>query len=282
MTEPAELDLTTKSRGLAGSVSPVTRARLKEIAYPIGTLLLVLLVWEAIVRVFEIPHYVLPTPSGIVSEGIRNAPLITPHYGVTFYEATLGLLAAIIIGIPAGMVLSYSQFLRRSFYPLFVFLDEIPKVAFAPLLVTWFGFGLEPKMILTFIICFFPIFLNSMAGFSSIEEEYINLGRSAGAREWEMFWKIRLPSAMPKIFVGLKLAAATAMTGAVVSEFLAADRGLGLFLQKSLAQLNMELGFATIFAMWTIGLLFFYGMTMIESWAIRWHVSKRGDGQELL
>ena len=101
--------------------------------------------------------------------------------------------------------------------------------------------------------------------------------RSAGAREWEMFWKIRLQNALPQIFVGLKLAAAVAMTGAVVSEFLAADRGLGLFLQKALSELNLALGFAAIVAMWTIGIAFYYGMTFIESRLIRWHVSQRRE-----
>jgi len=242
-----------------------------------------LALWEAGVRLFRVPRFVLPPPTSIVVEGLnRSASIITPHFWVTLYEASVGLAAAILIAIPLGLIFSYSTFLRRSFYPLIVFIDEVPKIAFAPLLVTWFGFGLEPKMILTFIVCFFPIFLNSMAGFSAIEEEFINLGRSAGAREWEVFWKIRFQSAMPNVFVGLKMAAASAMTGAVVAEFLAADQGLGLFLQKALSQLNMALGFATIAAMWVIGLAFFYGMTLIESWAIRWHVSRRRGQQEIL
>jgi NitT/TauT family transport system permease protein len=97
-----------------------------------------------------------------------------------------------------------------------------------------------------------------------------------------MFWKIRIHSAMPNVFVGLKMAASSAMTGAVVAEFLAADQGLGLFLQRALSELNMALGFATIVTMWVIGLAFFYGMTLIESWAIRWHVSKRGGRMEIL
>ena len=245
--------------------------------YPVGTALVVLVLWEGLVRLLQVPHYILPPPSEIVHEGITKFSFIAPHYGITLYEATVGFIAAILIGIPLGLLLSYSAFLRRSFYPVFVVIDEVPKVAFAPILVTWFGFGLLPKMVLTFINCFFAIFLNSMAGFSTIQEEYINLGRSAGAREWELFWKIRLHSALPNIFVGLKMAAAVAMTGAVVSEFLAADRGLGLFLQKALSDLNLGLGFATIAAMWTIGMAFFYGMSFIESRLIHWHVSQRGE-----
>lgn len=256
--------------------------RLRELGYPVGATLAMLLIWEAGVRLFHVPRYVLPAPSSVVVQGISRAASIGPHFGITLYEAAVGLITAILAAIPLGLVFSYSSFLRRTLYPIIVFVDEVPKIAFAPLLVTWFGFGLEPKMILTFIVCFFPIFLNSLAGFSSIEEEYINLGRSAGAREWEMFWKIRLHSALPNVFVGLKMAASSAMTGAVVAEFLAADRGLGLFLQKALSELNMALGFATIMAMWVIGLSFFYGMSLIESRAIRWHVSRRRGVTEIL
>jgi NitT/TauT family transport system permease protein len=262
------------------SLSLAERAR--EASYPVGAAVVALALWEVGVRLFKVPRFILPPPTSIVTEGLSRASSITPHFWITSYEATAGLIAAILVAIPLGLTFSYSSFLRRSFYPLFVFIDEVPKIAFAPILITWFGFGLEPKMILTFIVCFFPIFLNSMAGFSAIEEEYINLGRSAGAREWEMFWKIRIHSALPNVFVGLKMAAASAMTGAVVAEFLAADRGLGLFLQKALSQLNMALGVATIVTMWVIGLAFFYGMTLIESWAIRWHVSKRGGRREIL
>lgn len=256
--------------------------RLKEAGYPLGTAVAGVALWELAVRLLRVPRYVLPPPSAVVVQGISRWASMAPHFGITLYEAAIGLGAAIVLAIPLGLVFSYSAFLRHSLFPLIVFIDEVPKIAFAPLLVTWFGFGLEPKMILTFIVCFFPIFLNSMAGFSAIEEEYINLGRSAGAREWEMFWKIRLHSALPHIFVGLKMAAATAMTGAVVAEFLAADRGLGLFLQKALSQLNMALGFASIAAMWVIGLSFYYGMSFLESRAIRWHVSRRRGQQRIL
>jgi NitT/TauT family transport system permease protein len=250
--------------------------QVKVYSYPVGAALVVLALWESAVIAFGVPHYILPAPTAIVQEGIRGISWIAPHYWVTLYEAVVGLVAAIVVAIPFALAVAYSPFLYRSFYPLMVFFDEVPKVAFAPILVTWFGFGLAPKMILTFIICLFPIFLNGVAGFKAISPELTNLGRAAGAREWQMFWKIRLPNALPNLFVGLKIAASAAMVGAVVSEFLAADRGLGFFLQKALSMLNMELGFAVIVAMWTIGIVFFYGMTLLESWGIRWHVSKRG------
>lgn len=261
----------------ARKTRPRVQRLLTAYGYPVGTTVCVLVLWEVLVRTLQVPRYVLPPPSLIVAEGIRGFSAMLPHYWITFYEALVGFACAILVAIPAGLLLSYSPFARRSFYPLLVFVDEIPKVAFAPILITWFGFGLEPKMILTFINCFFPIFLNSMAGFTFIEEEFLNLGRTAGAREWEVFWKIRLPHSLPHVFVGLRMAGAVAMTGAVVSEFLAADRGLGLFLQKALSVLNLGLGFATIFAMWTIGMALFYGMTLLEARVIHWHVSQRRE-----
>jgi len=256
--------------------------RLRQLSYPLGAALAALVIWEVGTRLFQVPLYLLPPPSRVVVEGLSRSEQIGQHFGVTFYEALVGICTAIVAAVPLGLLFSYSPLLRRGFYPMLVFVDEVPKIAFAPLLVTWFGFGLEPKMMLTFIVCFFPIFLNSMAGFSSIGEEVINLGRSAGAREWEIFWKIRVHAALPSIFVGLKMAAASAMTGAVVAEWLAADKGLGLFMQKALSELNMALGLATIVAMWVIGLSFFHGMSLFESRAIHWHVSRRGGPQEIL
>ena len=255
-----------------------TREQLNRYGYPVGAAFLALALWQGIVTIFQVPRYILPAPLAIVQEGIKGASYIAPHFWVTAYEALTGYAVAIAFAIPFALAVSYSAFLYRSFYPLTVFLDEVPKIAVAPLLVTWFGFGLEPKIILVFIMCIFPIFINGVAGFTSIRPEFIDLGRSAGAREWEMFWKIRLPNALPNLFVGLKMAGSGAMVGAVVAEFLAADRGLGFFLQKSLSFMNTGLAFAVIAAMWVIGFSLFFGVTLLESLAIPWHVSKRGVG----
>jgi NitT/TauT family transport system permease protein len=248
-------------------------------SYPVSAALVALLLWEAVVHVFRIPFYILPAPSQVVQQGIEFTPRIASHYWVTLYEALLGYGIAIAIAVPAALLISYSPLLDRTIYPLVVFLDEVPKIAIAPLLITWFGFGIEPKIILTTIISLFPIFINGVAGFKSISDELVNLGRSAGAREWEMFWKIRLPNALPYLFVGLKMSGSAAVIGAVVSEFLAGDKGLGYYLLIVLGNLKMALGFAVIASMATIGLSLFFGMTLIESLTIRWHVSKRSAGR---
>jgi NitT/TauT family transport system permease protein len=253
--------------------------QLRVASYPISAVLVVLAVWQLGVMVFNVPHYILPTPLAIARDGIRSGYMIAPHFWITLYEALVGLAFAILLAVPFTLLVAYSPFMYRSFYPLLVFFDEVPKVAIAPLLVTWFGFGLQPKMILAFIICFFPIFINGVVGFKSISPDLLNLGRCTGAHEWEMFWKIRLPNALPNLFVGLKMAGSGAMVGAVVAEFLAAERGLGFFLQKAASFMRTELGFATIAAMWTIGLALFFGISLIESLTIPWHVSKRGGPQ---
>jgi NitT/TauT family transport system permease protein len=247
----------------------------KGYSYPVGTALALLIVWQAGVVALDVPHYILPAPFSIVQQGIEYAPRIASHFWVTLYEALIGYGLAIVIGISLSLLIAYSSFLNQAIYPLVVFVDEVPKIALAPILITWFGFGVEPKIILTVIICFFPIFINGVAGFRSLSPQLVDLGRSTGACEWDMFWKIRLPNALPYLFVGLKMSGSGAIIGAVISEFLAGDKGLGYYLLIVLGDLRTALGFAVIAAMASVGLSLFYGMTLLESLLIPWHASKR-------
>lgn len=253
--------------------------RLREtfaiVSYPIAAAIVFMIVWEGFIWVSKTPSYLLPAPSAIVQQGIEFAPRIASHYWVTLSEALIGYPIAIVLGIVLAVALAYSSFWQRSFYPLIVFFDEVPKIALAPLLITWFGFGYEPKVILTVVVCFFPIFLNGFAGFKSLDEDFVYLARIAGAGEWETFWKIRFPNALPLLFVGLKMSGSAAIIGAVISEFLAGDKGLGYYLLIVLGDLRNALGFAVIAAMASIGLSLFFGMTLVETLAIPWHTSKR-------
>ena len=238
-----------------------------------------LVFWQLVVMVFDLPHYILPSPTAVLEAGIDKAPAIAPHYWATWYSAIIGYAIAVVIGVALALAVAYIPLLRRTLYPGLVLLDELPKVAIAPLLITWFGFGFEAPIILVTLICLFPIFIQSVHGFGALDSEILYLARSTGAREWEMFWKIRLPNALPYIFVGLKYGGSAAMIGAVVAEFLAADRGLGLYLLAALRRVEMALGFATIVGMASIGLTLFFGMQIVETWVIPWHVSQRSARQ---
>src|SRR5262249_25388090 len=174
-----------------------------------------------------------------------------------------------------GLAIAFSPLLRRTVYPLLVSLEMVPKIAFAPLFISWLGFGLLPKVIIVFLVCFFPIVLNAIAGFLSLSEELTRFGRSTGAGVLRMFAKVRLPAALPQIFVGLKYAAMNATVGATIAEFIGSDQGLGFYIQISTGNMRPDLAFAAIFLLTLLGLSLFGIVTLCERFAIPWHISQR-------
>jgi NitT/TauT family transport system permease protein len=166
---------------------------------------------------------------------------------------------------------------ESTLYPLIVFLQIVPKIAIAPLFIIWFGFGFTPKVLLVFLLSFFPIVVSSIAGFKSLDPDVMDLARSTGAGEWLMFRKIRLPQALPGIFTGLKVGAALAATAAVVAEFVASNRGLGYLLLEYNGNLETAMVFAVVLVLSAIGLLVYYAVELLEKLAIPWHVSHRAS-----
>lgn len=234
-----------------------------------------LLFWEFAVKVFKIPRYILPSLSSIIQELIKHLDIIWEYTLVTGWETIVGYTIAVVIGVPLAMMVGFSKFLRQTLYPTAVALEMVPKIAFAPLFVVWFGFGFIPKMIIVFLVCFFPILLNGILGFTSLSPELGHFSRSTGASGWKMFWKIRIPAALPELFVGLKGAAVNATVGATIAEWIGGDAGLGYFIQIATGQLRMALAFAIIFVLAAIGLLLFYIVVLVEKKLIPWHVSQR-------
>ena len=234
-----------------------------------------LLFWEFAVVVFRIPRYILPSLSSVIRQFIKNFDLIWEYTLVTGYETLVGFAIAVAIGVPLSMLTAFSRLLRQTFYPFAVALEMVPKIAFAPIFVTWFGFGFIPKMIIVFLVCFFPILLNGILGFTSLSQEMVYFSRSTGANQLRMFWKIRLPAALPELFVGLKGAAVNASVGATISEWIGGDAGLGYYIQIATGQLRMDLAFAIIFMLTLLGLLVFYIVQLVEKRMIPWHVSQR-------
>ncbi len=247
----------------------------RDVLQPFLTLLLILVLWQVIVRVLDVPIYIFPAPTDVIEKGIKYAPKIWENYHATLRTAILGYLLAVVIAVPSSLIIAYSSFAERTIYPGLVMIDMTPKVSLAPLILVWLGFGIAPKLVVTFLVCFFPIILNGILGFRSISPEIVYLSQSTGTRAWEMFWKIRLPNALPTLFVGLKYAASLSMIGAVVAEFIGGNRGLGYYLIVTLDHGRVDLAMAVMVAMTTIGLALFFGMSGVESLVIPWHVSKR-------
>ena len=234
-----------------------------------------LAVWELGVRIFKVPRYIVPSLTSIFGQFISHFDLIWEYTLVTGWETLVGFTIAVAIGIPLAMIVAFSKLLRQTFYPAAVALEMVPKIAFAPLFVTWFGFGFVPKMIIVFLVCFFPILLNGILGFTSLSPEMGHFSRSTGAAPLTMFWKIRLPAALPELFVGLKGAAVNATVGATISEWIGGDAGLGYYIQIATGQLRMDLAFAIIFMLALLGLILFYIVVLLERRIIPWHVSQR-------
>ncbi len=243
---------------------------------PAAFALLLFAAWEALVRGLAVPLYILPPPSAVLYQLGRNLPRIAEYTLVTGGETLAGFLVAVGVGVPLSMAVAFSNVLRRTFYPLAVTLEMVPKIAFAPLFVTWFGFGILPKVIIVFLVCFFPILLNGILAFSSLPTELGRLALSTGAGPLRTFRHVRLPAALPQLFVGIKGAAVNATVGATISEWIGGDAGLGYYIQIATGDLRMDLAFAIIIVLAALGLALFGAVTLIERLLIPWHISQRG------
>ena len=236
---------------------------------------LVLILWEAGVRIGEVPGYLLPPPSAVLWRIGRDWQQISLHLSVTLAETLVGFGLAILISIPLAAALSQIRWLEETLYPLLVASQTIPKVALAPLLIVWFGFGQTPKILITFLICFFPIVVDTMIGLRSIPREVLWLSHSMGAPAWKTFFKIRIPAALPNVFAGIKIASTLAVVGAVVGEFVGADQGLGYQLIVANGVLDVQLSFAVLVILSLMGICLFAAVDVIERLALPWHISQR-------
>jgi NitT/TauT family transport system permease protein len=242
--------------------------------------LVALLAWQAVVSLARVPLYVLPPPTAVLQGLVTYFPRIVRDATITTQEILLGYAVAVVLSVPIAILIAYSPLFARTVWPLMIFSQIIPKIALAPLFIIWFGFGFVPKVLITFLLSFFPIVIDTVAGFRSLDPEVMYLARSGGASAWDIFWRVRLPAALPHIFAGLKVAAALATTGAIIGEFVGSDRGLGYLLLQANGDLNTALLFAALVVLSTIGLILYGLVALLEKLLIPWHVSQRVPGGE--
>ena len=253
------------------------KAWLKKRAGAAAIFLLLFVVWELAVRLLGIKEYLLPPPSKVWTEFLKRYDPVMASAWVTTQEILAGYALAIAVSIPLALWIAYSRFMETAVYPAIVFLQIIPKIAIAPLFIIWFGFGFTPKLLLVFLLSFFPIVVAAIAGFKSVDPDIMDFARTTGAGGWRLFAKIRLPQALPHIFTGLKVGAALSATAAVVAEFVASDKGLGYLLLQYNGQLETPMVFAIIVLLSLIGLAVYYAVEVVERFTIPWHVSQQRD-----
>lgn len=257
----------------------LTRRVSAEILTPLLFAATIFAGWELAVIAFEIPLYIVPPPSQIVAQYIRNFARIWEYTLVTGMETIVGFAVAILLGVPLALLVAFSSLLRRTFYPLAVTLEMVPKIVFAPIFVTWFGFGFLPKILIVFLVCFFPILLNGILAFTSLSQELGRFCLSTGAGPVRTFFKVRLPAALPQLFVGIKGAAVNATVGATIAEWIGGDAGLGYYIQIAAGDLRMDLAFAIIIMLAALGLLLFWLVVLAERALCPWHISQRAPVQ---
>jgi NitT/TauT family transport system permease protein len=251
--------------------------------WKIATALLgILVVWEIFVRGAGIKPYILPAPSVVLADLWQKLPTVLAAAGFTVQPMLIGFAVAVVVGILLALVVAFSPALQDIVYPLIVFLQIVPKIAVAPLFIIWFGYGLMPKILLVFLLSFFPIVVSAVTAFRSVDSDIMDLAKATGAGAWRIFWKVQVPHALPTLFTGIKVAAALSSTAAVVAEFVASDRGLGYLLLEYNGTLNTSMAFAVIMVLSAMGLALYGIVEIAERLMIPWHVSRRREETQLI
>jgi NitT/TauT family transport system permease protein len=248
--------------------------------YPIIAVIITFVVWEVLVRFFKVPVLILPAPSVVFDHIWTKRELYIAFSQPTLVEILAGFAVAAVAGILLGILVSFSDLAKRTAYPLLVSSQMVPKVAIAPVFIIWFGTGLQAKVLISFLIAFFPIMVSTMVGLEAIEADMVRLFRSMGAGAYRTFIKLRLPAALPNIFAGLKIGMSLAVVGAVVAEFVAADRGLGYYLLYANGQLDTPGVFGALLVLTVIGVLLYYMVEAVERLFVPSALSKEGDPAE--
>jgi NitT/TauT family transport system permease protein len=244
--------------------------RAAAIGWPILVTTLILLGWEISVRALGIRSIILPPPSAVFATMAERHDLLLTHLWPSLYLTVLGFVLSVIGGIFVAVLITYSAIVRKGFYPVIVVSQVIPKISIAPLFIVWFGTGMMSSLLLAFLVAFFPMTINAAMGFESIDEDIHRMARTFMGSRWQIFWKIRMPNALPYIFAGMKISITLAIIGVIVSEFVASQEGIGYLIKLAGGLLDTPLMLAAITALSVSGLALYGIIAGVESWAVYW------------
>jgi NitT/TauT family transport system permease protein len=252
--------------------------RTATVVLPVLGFLLFIALWWAAVVVFSIPSYELPTPQSVLSAFWDMPGDLMKDAGVSLLEVLLGFVLAVLVAAIIALLVHASPIVEKTLYPMVLAFNAVPKVAVAPLAVIWLGFNLAPKVLVIFMICFFPIVISSVSGLASAPPELIDLAHSLEARPLSAFVKIRLPNALPQVFVGLKVAMTLAVIGAVVAEFQGGSTaGLGFLIYQVNGQGETALAFAAVALLTVMSVVLYYTLAGLERLLLPWASAVRRE-----
>ena len=255
------------------------RSRHGETVLSVLVFVAVLVVWWAYVTYANISPLVLPTPQAVAQALIDNTSnaFLLEHSWVTLSEILLGFLLGSGLGVVLGTATALSPVLRNVLGPYIIASQAMPKLALAPIMVIWLGFGIAPKVVIAALICFFPLLENTIIGLTSVNPYQVELFRSLTANGWQTFFKLRIPNALPIIFAGLRVAITLAVVGAVVGEYVGANRGLGALIIVAQGSFDTPLMFALFVYLTVIGVVLYKAMEYLERTFFAWRYIRRGD-----
>jgi NitT/TauT family transport system permease protein len=251
----------------------MTARDIKTGVYPLIGVAAIILVWQAYTEVFAVNRIVLPSPLDILKASVMHWDMLLVQTWPTFLESVLGFLLAVAIGIPFAICVAGSRVLNLTLYPILIATQSIPKVAIAPIILVWFGLGIQSKLVIAFLVAFFPIVVDTAAGIQATPAGLVELARSLRASPLQIFLKIQFPAALPFIFAGAKVAVTLAVIGAVIGEFVGSVSGLGNLLLSANAQLDSPLAWAALVWLSALGILLFALVVVAERITMPWSQS---------
>jgi NitT/TauT family transport system permease protein len=250
------------------------RTVLTAVLPPIVLFAVVVLVWQAVVRIWAVPAFLLPSPTDVVAAARENSAKLAWATGMTAAGAASGFVVSLILGVLIALVFSQSAIIRRSFFPYAILLQTVPIVAIAPLIVLWSGTGFRSVVLVALIVSVFPIITNATAGLTAIDPDLVDLFRLHNASRWQTLFKLRLPSAVPSTVTGAKTSSGMAVIGTIVGEFFVgydpADHyGLGYLIQESTTQLRVDVVLCAVALATLLGLLVFGAVNLVGALVLR-------------
>lgn len=234
-------------------------------------ILLIIIFWEIITKVELIPKFILPSPLDVLRAFLEDFNLIINHLFFTLIEAILGLSISIILGFLLAIIMDRFNFFYKMFYPVIIISQTIPIIAVAPLIVLWFGFGMFPKVMLVFLTCFFPITISIFSGFKNIDKDLIRLMNSMGSNYFKTLIYVKIPYSLKSFFSGLKIASSYALVGAVVSEWLGGERGIGVYMTRVKKAYAFDKMFSSIILISLLSLILVWFIKILERKVIYWN-----------
>ncbi|MFI3231417.1 MAG: ABC transporter permease [bacterium] len=234
------------------------------------TFLFILLVWQCICYFEFVPKFMLPSPLDVVSAFISDFDLLLSHLIITLFEAFMGLSLSVIFSFIIAILMDRFNLFYKAIYPIIIISQTIPTIAIAPIIILWFGFGILPKILLIFMTCFFPIVISILSGFKSVDQDLLKFMDSIGSSYLKTLFLVKIPFALRSFFAGLKIASSYAIVGAVVSEWLGGDKGIGVYMTRVKKAYSFDKMFASIIIISLLSLLLVFIIKMLEDKVIFW------------